>query len=312
MNWTGCTCEICNKPLQETDDVVVCPECGTPYHRACYAEVGHCLHEKEHGTDYVYRRAGETVATQRCGNCGTPNSESNLFCENCGAPLGERQMPAQNAAEQNKTRAAVPEEFVGTPFESMVGTAMHQDYDGISSADWATYIGKSAPYYMMQFERMDKTGHKTSICWSALFFGPFYFLYRKMWSIGILTALLSFLISVPSFLMLLQEMNVSIGISLSAQTLTTLLTLCMPLNWALQIACGIFAFYLFRRHAASRLTAMRDACETPEAFHEVVAQNAGPSIVGVVALIVVIFVASYALTAWIGPEKFMNWMNLNL
>ena len=34
-NYTGCKCPVCQQPFTETDDIVVCPECGAPYHRAC-------------------------------------------------------------------------------------------------------------------------------------------------------------------------------------------------------------------------------------------------------------------------------------
>ena len=29
----GCPCEGCGKPLTLQDDIVVCPDCGAPYHR---------------------------------------------------------------------------------------------------------------------------------------------------------------------------------------------------------------------------------------------------------------------------------------
>ena len=34
--YLGCECSVCRKPFAAGDDIVVCPECGTPYHRACY------------------------------------------------------------------------------------------------------------------------------------------------------------------------------------------------------------------------------------------------------------------------------------
>ena len=49
-DFTGAKCEYCKKIFTSTDDVVVCPDCGTPYHRECYIEAGECinyeLHEK--------------------------------------------------------------------------------------------------------------------------------------------------------------------------------------------------------------------------------------------------------------------------
>mgnify|MGYP000169958290 CR=1 FL=1 len=36
----GCPCEGCGKPLTLQDDIVVCPDCGAPYHRTCYEKNG--------------------------------------------------------------------------------------------------------------------------------------------------------------------------------------------------------------------------------------------------------------------------------
>ena len=40
----GCPCEGCGRPLALTDDIVVCPDCGAPYHRTCYEKLGRCIH----------------------------------------------------------------------------------------------------------------------------------------------------------------------------------------------------------------------------------------------------------------------------
>ncbi|MFR9068732.1 MAG: RING finger protein [Faecalibacterium prausnitzii] len=40
----GCPCEGCGKPLTLQDDIVVCPDCGAPYHRTCYEKMGLCIH----------------------------------------------------------------------------------------------------------------------------------------------------------------------------------------------------------------------------------------------------------------------------
>lgn len=46
----GEKCIVCGKTFTETDDVVVCPECGTPYHRACWQEHNACINQKLHET----------------------------------------------------------------------------------------------------------------------------------------------------------------------------------------------------------------------------------------------------------------------
>ena len=54
IDYLGLKCGVCGKNFEEEDDVVVCPECGTPAHRACYKEHGGCPNEEKHGTDFVF------------------------------------------------------------------------------------------------------------------------------------------------------------------------------------------------------------------------------------------------------------------
>ena len=92
-NFPHAVCPVCGQTLQETDDVVFCPECGTPYHRACYQKVGHCVYEEKHGTGFVYReepKAPETDASEGfviCPHCRTGNPVGSSVCGNCGTPL---------------------------------------------------------------------------------------------------------------------------------------------------------------------------------------------------------------------------------
>ena len=48
MDYTGIKCPVCEKTFTKQDDVVVCPECGAPYHRECYQKEGHCIFEEKH------------------------------------------------------------------------------------------------------------------------------------------------------------------------------------------------------------------------------------------------------------------------
>ena len=51
MDFTKFHCPVCNKNFTENDDVVVCPECGTPHHRECYKITGKCFNEGLHGSE---------------------------------------------------------------------------------------------------------------------------------------------------------------------------------------------------------------------------------------------------------------------
>ena len=68
--YTGLECPVCKNTFKDNDDIVVCPECGAPYHRTCYQKEGHCIYEDKHGTDqawqaeeHVHQEAGDKMSS---------------------------------------------------------------------------------------------------------------------------------------------------------------------------------------------------------------------------------------------------------
>ena len=76
----GCPCEGCGRPLALTDDIVVCPDCGAPYHRECYEKLGRCIHTPAHGAGYEWTFPYKDDALRTCPSCGerTPVSYTHL------------------------------------------------------------------------------------------------------------------------------------------------------------------------------------------------------------------------------------------
>ena len=56
--YTGIKCQHCGKAFQENDQVVVCPDCGAPYHRSCFVEMnGICKFADKHAEGYSWNHA---------------------------------------------------------------------------------------------------------------------------------------------------------------------------------------------------------------------------------------------------------------
>lgn len=106
--YEGCQCPVCGKPFQETDDIVVCPQCGAPHHRECWKQEGHCHFESSHGTGQQWKRpepspaspagtpatdpAGPSANTSAAGGktcpyCGYSNTQYAEFCSRCGREI---------------------------------------------------------------------------------------------------------------------------------------------------------------------------------------------------------------------------------
>lgn len=88
-NYTGKKCFSCGEVFKDGDDIVVCPECGTPYHRECYLKEGKCINDALHESGQSWEQTQESVESEniRCIRCGFENPPDKLFCEKCGTPL---------------------------------------------------------------------------------------------------------------------------------------------------------------------------------------------------------------------------------
>lgn len=85
FNYKNQTCPVCGETFKENDDIVVCPDCGTPYHRRCWAKNGGCVNADKHGTGFEWKPlfiAGvndeRNVADITCPNCGREDAPGHL------------------------------------------------------------------------------------------------------------------------------------------------------------------------------------------------------------------------------------------
>lgn len=200
IDYTGVPCPVCEKEFTAQDDIVVCPECGAPYHRECYLHEGHCVYEDKHGTSEAWKppqskkeepeaaAPNEEQRAKPCPRCGANNYKDALFCDKCGQPFSSGgQTPGGfpfGGAPGQSPMGGVP--FV---FDPLGGVSPTEDLDGASAADVAKYVGPNAPYYLPVFKRLKETG-KGKFSFSAFLFTGGWMLYRKQYKYGILITLL--------------------------------------------------------------------------------------------------------------------------
>lgn len=231
MDYRGIKCPVCGKFFTEHDDIVVCPECGAPYHRACYEAEGHCIFTEKH-------RAGEAwqpprveppeapdpesePKDKRCGNCGRMNAHSALFCNYCGHSLsgGPAQYnntpprynpsagqqppvppyspfgPTENG--QQNYNGYPPQPGMPMPFivDPMGGYAKEEPIEeGVTAGEVAEVVQNNSAYYMAAFRSLKMFG-RTRFHFCAFICSGGWFLYRKQYKLGAIITAIMFLLT---------------------------------------------------------------------------------------------------------------------
>lgn len=228
MEFTQYTCPVCDKRFEKGDDVVVCPECGAPHHRACYEQTNSCFYTDKHAPGFNFEHpdgdseasAEESVPTTICPQCGKENEKTAFFCGGCGFPLhAEDRQQQGNTAWQNRQQnpQGMPFGFGAAgaaAFDPLAGMNSEEEIaEQVKVGEMAKYIGKNTPYYLMVFQRIQKFG-SGRFSFSAFLLSGAYFIYRKMYVPGIILTLLMIGITVGSTaLMLSNPWMVSMGYS---------------------------------------------------------------------------------------------------
>ena len=137
---------------------------------------------------------------------------------------------------------------------------------GVKARDWEAFLGPNAGYYLMNFKRMAVTGQKLAVSFSAFFFGPFYFFYRKMWvPAAIFLTLDVFGAYIPQLLQFLVLAESPLVAGLNLEVFSTVLNVLRVVNLAIQFTEGLFAVYWYRRIGEKRIARTLQSCTAADA-----------------------------------------------
>ena len=195
LDLEGKSCPACKAYLFDEDDVVYCPVCGAPHHRDCYEALGHCALEAYHGTDKQYDKLEQNKtsgaaepknhnsAAERsenvCAACGNAYDANLPSCPNCGAPnfskLGGR--------------------FVTVNLDPLGGVNADTDIgEGVTAGEASRFVAVNTRRYIPKFAAM-AAGFKNSWNWMAFLFPATWLMARKVYKQGIITLLVSVVLS---------------------------------------------------------------------------------------------------------------------
>lgn len=209
--YEGSRCPVCNIPFKGNDDIVVCPDCGAPHHRECYAKRGACAYADQHGAGFTWEdiRPKNEPGTgggnvKKCPRCDTPNPISSRFCSLCGTPLngpkdenafdpfGGQPGAGQGNGQGGSPFGAGPQgaPFGGMPpfgvmgYDPLGGVNKNEKIDEEKVTDVATCVATRTDYYVPRFHKMSKEKKKAGWNWAAFLLGPYWMMFRKIYGVG--------------------------------------------------------------------------------------------------------------------------------
>lgn len=311
MEFTQYNCPVCETEFENGDDVVVCPECGTPHHRSCFEALGHCYYQDKHADGFSFEslypaksdrehpdQDTANFETVLCPVCFYKSPKGSHVCQRCGTDLSAENVqqprhPFPNNSENNSTNQQPYSQNMppfgfgsaGVPnFDPLAGMDSQEEIgDGVTAGEAAKFTGKNTPYFSMVFQRLKKMD-KGKFGFTAFVFSGVYFLYRKMYGIGILFSLISIISNVLStFIIITPEWSSSLhDISNGSTEPLALLYAYLPLllngvHYALMLISGLTANRLYYRHSLKKIRKIKEEYRerTPEELHKSLESKGG-------------------------------------
>lgn len=304
MNYTKETCPVCGKQFTETDDIAVCPICGTPHHRECYLASGHCSNEAKHAEGYEWTASDEphlpviehrhteenaSSETVVCPYCGKENSVGEPVCIGCGARL----YGTPDSSQSQDGRVFVPSAFG----PDVIQIQPNDIISGHTVSDTADFVQRNADKYIPKFYKMERTGRKFTVNWAAFFFGPYWFFYRKLPVVGFIIMVVSLVVSAlcttPEVTAAYKEYYdamsafVQGSAAVSQQELSNMamkIEMMPPViidtlfSVAVHVFCGIFANTFYKQKVVKDIGWAKEAAASPEQYRMMLFRKGGVSL----------------------------------
>jgi len=298
-------CPGCKKPIGPDDDVVVCPDCGTPMHRACWQAAGQCANAAKHGTGFVWKmpydpkRAAEQERQEKeLEERRRRYREGTDAEENRGGFFG---MGYDDAETGDEGRFGPNMRVIGP--DEKIGEHTVREYGSV--------IRRNQRKYIPRFFIMEKTGRKYSWNWAAVFFPILWLTYRKLYKEAVIALIISvilpfaFMSKVYNYYSSMTEYLMSPAVTVEDTTDETTeevvadnsdsgqpmaLVVNSYVTLAVQLIVGLFGNYWVRKRCDKILAdaAKRDGPEEEKAKY--IAKKGGVSAISVLLAILVIYV----------------------
>jgi hypothetical protein len=126
-----------------------------------------------------------------CSKCGTKNSKDAKFCSKCGTKLYLESGNLKNTTDDIKNMI-INSEIYKTFTEVNYDENTKADFDNEIMLD---FIQKNTEYYIPKFKEIQESKNPAKWNWASFLFSEWWFLYRKMYIIGLIILIVDIFLS---------------------------------------------------------------------------------------------------------------------
>lgn len=311
MKYDNSICPVCGERFNPESDVVVCPDCGTPHHRSCYEELGHCKNLDKHEDGFEWHLPEEVSTDKKDTDASNVEQQKVFF----GGAVNQ-----QNAPNGTIPGLEIDKDGRATPVYRAISGG--EKIGDSTVSEYGRVVKKNIHKYIPRFIITDKTGRKVSWNWAAFLFGPVWLLYRKMYKYGIIALLLTTILplicigdvidyqekyqqswaDMSKVLMSDSKMSEAEiksktdAIIENAPKEPAAMVISSYIQLALSIALGVYGNYLYMDHCSRVIKASDKLKENPEDRLKFLDKRGGTSILAVLLAYIALFAIVTAVT----------------
>ncbi|MBR6552434.1 MAG: hypothetical protein IKT89_06290 [Clostridia bacterium] len=176
MRFENQICPVCEEKFKENDEIVVCPECGTPHHRDCYINLGECKNSPLHNENFTFEPVKEEQdKIDILIDDEIKNTKDVVNVVNV-------EFNSDDEKNNENLRSTIEELFKNINGKSTDQVLLNNT----PSSYFEAAIGKNQNYYMPRFLIMEGTQKKRLINVCAFVFPFAWAIYRKMYKLALL------------------------------------------------------------------------------------------------------------------------------
>ena len=273
-------CDRCGKELDNGEEKVYCPVCGTPVHRSCWDNYPVCPNEDKHDSGFDWEKAHEIRPVPSIDT--TSRKDDFQFSDNIFDDFSDMVSKHPIRSSENGEELTCR---------------------GVSQQELVHFLGQnniSTPRFFTVFMNMANSGKVISLNLSAWFFMPLYHYYRRMTGLAIILTLASFVLMVPSLIYQL--------VYFSGDQVTSAVTPLMMLSnitsyimIAVRLLLLFFNDYIYMRWSVSKILSLREQYKDAgeDEYYEALEHSGNPRMMYVLGGISLIFLLVYLLNIFI-------------